>query len=198
MTATLNRDPIHKDRWLVSEAEGRAPTLGVQLGKPHSDLTVYWSSKVTRSQMFAIIREAAEAMSRNRTPVRGKFVAYGKDMRAVYTLKDNKYESSPDGTLVKSKDVPPLETFDACRAELTGSSGTVVVWANVNGPVRAGLDHGGENIGVSVPPDFFDGAGRSLISHAIEITMELRPNAISALLDKFSESLLHKRRPAAG
>jgi hypothetical protein len=198
MTVTLSADPIHKDRWLVSESEGQAPRLGAQLGgKAASELTVYWSGKVARSDMFEIIDRAAKILESTRAPVRGKFIAYGKDMRAEFKFEDHELKPPTGDSVVKFKDKSPLKTFEACRAELTGSPGTVVVWANVTGHTRGGLDKGGENIGVSVPTDLFDNAARSVIKYAIERTMGMRENAISTLLDKFSEGLLKRQRPLA-
>ncbi len=200
MAVTLNADPNHKDRWLVSESEGLAPALGAQLGgKTSSELSVYWSGKVAREAMLEIVGRAAEMLESNVVPVHGKFIAYAKNMRAEYQIEDHQLKPSPENSVIKAteKDKSPLEMFDACRAELTGSPGTVVVWANVTGHTRGGLDKGGENIGLSVPSDIFDSDARPVIEYAIVRTMGLRESAISTLLDKFSKDLLGRQRPLA-
>ncbi len=149
--------------------------------------------------MLAIVREAAESLSKEflkRPPVGGKFVAYGKDMRVVFAIRDDEFV--PEEKQQSTEGKPPLESFDACRAELKSPSGTVVVWANVNGPVRKSLEDGGQNVGVSVPQDIFETASQSFIAHAIELTLGMKRKAVSSLLEEFSGNLLPRRRPAAG
>lgn len=119
-------------------------------------------------------------------------------MRAVYAVKGSSFEPSPGETQIAIQENPcsPLETFDACRAEINGQFGEVVLWANVNGPVRDNLEKGGENIGVSVPPSIFDSVGRAFIGHAIEITTLMPEPNIKAFLDVFSTRILHRGGPA--
>jgi len=197
MVATLNVDPIYGDRWLVSESDGQAPKLGLQVGgETGSELTVCWSGDVQRADMWPIIGRVAKMLAAGFVAPHGKFVAYGKDMRAEFKIEDGQIKP-PDQSLL-SKLWPlaknPLDTFDACRAEVTGSQGTVVVWANVTGHTRGGLDKGGENIGVSVPIILFADAAQSVITYAIEQTTDMRENAVSNLLATFSQSLLTLER----
>lgn len=189
--ATLKPDPAYADRWFISEAEEKKPQIGVFLSHdPSPELVVYWSGHVARSSLFELIKQAGTALE-EKGPVHGRLVAYGKNLREEFPLSD-------DTILQYFEPNSPLPSFDACRAELTGLAGKVVVWANVTGAKTAGLDRGGENIGVNLSPSLFDGPVRPVISHAIEMTMNLPTKAISGLLDKISESVLRKQRPAAG
>jgi hypothetical protein len=171
---------------------------------------VYWSGEVGRDELLKIVQHALRVLVKHPysigvippvigkfiSPVAGKFIAYGENMREEIPIAIDGFRvSSPSE---RPKKPSPLKSFKAGRAEITNPSGTVVIWANVSGHVRGELGQGGENIGVALPPDLFDGPAREIVVYAIRMTMKMRPEAISSLLDKFAETLLQRRRPAAG
>jgi hypothetical protein len=201
--ATISPDPINKERWFVADKEGQAPQLGAQfVHDPNDQLTVYWSGKVGRPQVLQIIRYAVlESGLRspfgNPGPV-GRLIAYGENMREEIPIRIDGF-FLPTSSEKTAKGASPLDTFTAARAELFNPLvGPIIIWANVTGHVRGELSRGGENIGVGFPPTLFEGPAREIVVRAIEMTMQLRPDTISILLEKFAEALLQRRRPAAG
>jgi hypothetical protein len=202
MAATISPDPINKDRWFVSESEGQAPRLGAQfVHDPSDQLTVYWSGEVGRAQLFEILRYAVLEFGPPHPklfPVIGKFIAYGENMREEIPIV-NDGQSFSLAREFFAKKPSALQTFKAARAEIIyPSAGPLIIWANVTGHVRDELSRGGENIGVGLPPALFNGPARGIVVRAIEMTMKMRQDTISILLDKFSETLLRRTRPAAG
>jgi hypothetical protein len=204
--ATISPDPVNKERWFVAEKDGQAPQLGAQLAHdPNDQLTVYWSGKVSRSQVLQIIRSAViELESGAQSPFSypgpiGRLIAYGENMREEIPIGTHgAFLTAPSKRTAKTASA--LHTFTAARAVLSINPlvGPIIIWANVTGHVRGELSRGGENIGVGFPPTLFEGPVREIVVHAIEMTMHMRPDTISILLDKFAEDLLQRRRPAAG
>ncbi len=127
-------------------------------------------------------------MLRNDGSIDAKLIAYGKNMRKEIELFDSngRYNGALEVVVPK---------FDAARAEFKGYSGTVVVWANVTGSNKRALEDGGENIGVSTSLNLFEGLVRPVVLHAIERTKDLRPESISALLDKVTETFVRSSKP---
>ncbi|MGJ5134370.1 hypothetical protein [Bradyrhizobium oligotrophicum] len=197
--AVMKADPAYAHRWLVSVSADTVPVLGAQFSeKPDADLTIYWSGHPGRKDLFLIIDECAGFLMKERSDVEGRLVAFGQDMRAEFELKEHYFAPLPESSVIKDKDKQPLDTFDACRVELTTPRDKVVVWANVTGATRGGLDKGGENIGITLSPRMFENGARVFIEHAIKITSNLAEPTISTLLDKFTKDLLYKKGPATG
>jgi hypothetical protein len=183
--ATIAKDPAYPDRWFVSTANRPKPLIGATLSSDTKDeLVVYWSGNVRRDNLLQIVREAGTSLDKK--TLRGKLFVYGEDYREVISLSEGDILNS-------SESHSRFPGFDACRAELTASNGTVVVWANVTGQKRS-LDDGGENIGVNLSPELFNGPVRPVISHAIEQTMHLSADAVTELLNQISVSVIPRRQ----
>jgi hypothetical protein len=147
------------------------------------DVTVYWRGKFEKSVLLQILKAAEQSLRRT-----GKFeetvVIYGKDKETLGPV---------------TQDVPGLASllagrkFDACRAELAGPRGKMVLWANVKNGVAAPpleLAQGGENIGVSFPPGMFDATARPVVSYAIQHTLPFNAKATQRVLGEVNE-LVH-------
>jgi hypothetical protein len=183
--AAIKRDPAFPDRWFISGTDKPRPEIGATLSsETKPELVVYWSGNVGRDNLLQIMREAGTSLDKK--TLTGKLFVYGADFRDVIPLSNSEI-------LNPSENQSKFPSFDACRAELTASNGSVVVWANVTGEKRS-LDDGGENIGVNLSPELFNGPVRPVISHAIERTMHLSADAVMELLNQISVSIIPQRR----
>lgn len=177
-------------RYFARIESGSPAQIGAYLPDYSGDVTVYWRGHVGRETLQSIIGETETVLTRSGQKVVGTFDAYGIDSkdpdeteRHIGPVQVEPLKAELSKRLASTGELPD---FDACRAELTVSQGKVIIWANVSGDETAALEEGGENIGVSVPQLLFKQEIRSVIEHAISITMELKPPAVLKLLNDIS------------
>lgn len=174
MTITFQETPLGRnEQWLTAEAHGRH-RLKAYVDREDDLLTVYWSAAVRRSALGHIIEEAKVVLTRPGELAQHTLTGYGETTA--------EYKGSTPTVLVALA----FPEFDAYRADVQSSAGSITVWANVEDPSLPGQS---ENIGVCATKRLFDGIARPVFTRAVRETLDIDSETISGLLDEISKAV---------
>jgi hypothetical protein len=199
------KDPA-SNVWFTAQSDDRAE-LGAYIPANARDddpsLSVFWCGDTSRSTFWAAVDQTEKLLFDKDGPVRVTLYAFGplKEQLGPITLKSSDHPGLVDYLDKKS----PVGCFSAYRAELEGTEGHIILWANVVDLDLRGLENGGDNIGICTSPKLFNGPARGLIEETIEKTRQgKRPTTrvlgratVSGLLNEIAKEVNQTIHPSA-
>jgi len=189
MIVEFQKDPSSADRWLIVEEGQLQVGAYMPAFDDQADLTVFWRGLVGVKDLHKIVQAAEGALTKMKGDLQGTLIAYGSSRESL----------GPSSNVSAYLETPSKFTgFGAFRAELRAYAGKVVLWANVtdadqvNDKASSDLKDGGENIGLSVSPELFDGPVRPVIAAAIAQTKRVESGAVTSVLQQVSRAMLDR------
>jgi hypothetical protein len=171
---------------LTNNREKRSVGVYIPVDATDDNVTVFWRGNVGKNTFISILGCAEEYWG-HIGAFQETVVVYGKDKKTY----------GPGTGIFSLMSVLMDLDFDACRAELGNERGKLVLWANVQQGNMVSLEHGGENIGICFPIEFFHArtvtafALRTVIAFAITHTMVVEPMETARVLREV-HYLVHK------
>jgi hypothetical protein len=193
--------PTVSDVWITVFWQGKAELGAYSPATTRANdpsLTVFWCGETSRLRFRNAVERTARLFLEKDGYVQETLVGYGASREVIGPIRlDAKSQLRPGLEGCLSDDKSPVAQSSAYRAELEGTQGHVIIWANVAETVACELDQGGENIGICMSPAMFGGPARTLVADMIEetrlgaqpATRRLGHEVVDGLLDEIAEAV---------